>query len=170
MLQPKSQTLWPSLTQDAEYGRDPLKLHPKDKEQEWYNHRGFFEHKLTEPKIYDTGKTAYLEGKDKLRMPKPYLTEPWRTGLTTLLIGSQGAEGANVPAALFYSPQDSRRRGFHPVSRKTDHPGRDNGPLRRGHRAVPGARDAAASIWPTCPALAGLTATLVTRSSLHESH
>ena len=98
------------LTQDAEYGRDPLKLHPKDKEQEWYNHRGFFEHKLTEPKIYDTGKSQYLEPKDRLRMPKPYLTDEWRTGLTTLLLGSMGAEGANVPASLFYNPPDQRRQ------------------------------------------------------------
>jgi hypothetical protein len=110
------------LTQDAEYGREPkgadgqrLVVHKdangkEEKETEWYNHRGFFEHKLAEPKIYDTGKTAYLEDKDKLRMPKPYLTESWRTGLTTLLLGSQGAEGANVPASLFYSPQDSRRQ------------------------------------------------------------
>jgi cytochrome c2 len=98
------------LTQDAEYGRDPLKIHPKDKEQEWYNHRGFFEHKLTEPKIYDTGKSQYLEPKDRLRMPKPYLTEEWRTGLTTLLLGSLGTEGANVPAALFYNPPDQRRQ------------------------------------------------------------
>jgi len=98
------------ITQDAEYGRDPLKLHPKDKDQEWYNHRGFFEHKLAEPKIYDTGKTQYLEPKDRLRMPKPYLTEEWRTSLTTLLLGSLGAEGANVPASLFYSPPDQRRQ------------------------------------------------------------
>src|SRR5229473_2843880 len=98
------------LTQDAEYGRDPLKLHPKDKEQEWYNHRGFFEHKLTDPSIYDRGKSQYLEPKDRLRMPKPYLTEEWRTSLTTLLLGSLGAEGANVPASLFYNPQDSRRQ------------------------------------------------------------
>jgi cytochrome c2 len=98
------------LTQDAEYGRDPLKLHPKETEKEWYNHRGFFEHKLAEPKIYDTGKSQYLEGKDKLRMPKPYLTEDWRTGLTTLLLGSVGAEGANIPASLFYNPQDTRRQ------------------------------------------------------------
>ncbi|MDX6443842.1 MAG: hypothetical protein QOH71_916 [Blastocatellia bacterium] len=98
------------LTQDAEYGRDPLKIHPKDKEQEWYNHRGFFEHKLTEPKIYDTGKSQYLEPKDRLRMPKPYLTEEWRNGLTTLLLGSLGTEGANVPAALFYNPPDQRRQ------------------------------------------------------------
>src|SRR3989442_2217669 len=98
------------LTQDAEFGRDPLKLHPKDKEQEWYNHRGFFEHKLTEPGIYDRGKTQYLEPKDRLRMPKPFLTEEWRTGLTTLLLGSVRAEGANVPAGLFYNPQDGRRQ------------------------------------------------------------
>jgi cytochrome c2 len=98
------------LTQDAEYGRDPLKLHPKDKEQEWYNHRGFFEHKLSDPAIYDRGKSQYLEPKDRLRMPKPYLTEEWRTSLATLLLGSLGAEGANVPASLFYSPQDSRRQ------------------------------------------------------------
>src|SRR5207244_604349 len=98
------------LTQDAEYGRDPLQLHPNDKEKEWYNHRGFFEHKLSEPKIYDTGKSKYLEPKDRLRMPKPYLTEEWRTGLTTVLLGSVGAEGANVPASLFYNPQDARRQ------------------------------------------------------------
>ena len=98
------------LTQDAEYGRDPLKLHPKEKEQEWYNHRGFFEHKLTDPSIYDRGKSQYLEPKDRLRMPKPYLTDDWRTGLATLLLGSVGAEGANVPPALFYNPPDDRRQ------------------------------------------------------------
>ncbi len=106
------------LTQDAEYGkkvlRDPdgklIDLHPKEKEKEWYNHRGFFEHKLSEPGIYDRGKSDYLEPKDRLRMPKPYLTEEWRSSLTTLLLGSMGAEGANVPASLFYNPQDSRRQ------------------------------------------------------------
>src|SRR5207244_6343173 len=57
------------LTQDAEYGREVLKdaegktinLHPNEKEKEWYNHRGFFEHKLTDPSIYDRGKSQYLE-------------------------------------------------------------------------------------------------------------
>jgi cytochrome c2 len=110
------------LTQDAEYGREPkgadgnpLVVHKDangkvEKEQEWYNHRGFFEHKLSDPSVYDRGKSEYLEPKDRLRMPKPYLTEKWRTGLTTLLLGSLGAEGANVPASLFYNPQDSRRQ------------------------------------------------------------
>ena len=96
------------LTQDAEYGRDPLKLHPKETEKEWYNHRGFFEHKLADPSVYDKGKIK--EPKDRLRMPRPFLPEDWRTGLTTLLLGSLGAEGANVPAALFYNPQDARRQ------------------------------------------------------------
>lgn len=106
------------LTHDAEYGRAVLKdesgktlnLHPKEKEKKWYNHRGFFEHKLAEPGIYDRGKTEYLDPKDRLRMPKPYLTDEWRTSLTTLLLGSLGAEGANVPASLFYSPPDQRRQ------------------------------------------------------------
>jgi hypothetical protein len=43
-------------------------------------------------------------------MPKPYLTDEWRTSLTTLLLGSLGPEGANVPTSLFYNPQDSRRQ------------------------------------------------------------
>ncbi|PYS23028.1 MAG: hypothetical protein DMF72_11375 [Acidobacteria bacterium] len=105
------------LTQDAEFGREPkdangkaLVDHKGEKEKEWYNHRGFFEHKLSDPSVYDRGKSQYLEPKDRLRMPKPYLTEQWRTGLTTLLVGSLGSEGANVPAALFYNPQDSRRQ------------------------------------------------------------
>ncbi|PYS80322.1 MAG: hypothetical protein DMF70_11120, partial [Acidobacteria bacterium] len=89
------------LTQDAEYGREVLKdangksidLHPREKEKEWYNHRGFFEHKLSDPAIYDTGKSQLLEPKDRLRMPRPFLTKDWRDGLTTLLLGSVGPEG-----------------------------------------------------------------------------
>jgi cytochrome c551/c552 len=97
-------------TQDAEQGRDPLfkKLYPDRKEEEWYNHKGFFEHKLEDPSIYDQGKEK--DPKDRLRMPKPYLTEEWRTALTTFLLGSVGAEGANVPSSAFYSPQDQRRQ------------------------------------------------------------
>jgi cytochrome c551/c552 len=96
------------LTQDAEYGRDPLKLHPDEKEKEWYDHRGFFEHKLADPSIYDRGKVK--DPKDRLRMPNLNLPPEWRTSLTTLLLGSLGAEGANVPASLFYNPQDARRQ------------------------------------------------------------
>lgn len=96
------------LTHDAEKGHDPLKLHDEHSEQPWYNHRGFFEHKLAEPGIYDEGKEK--DPKDRLKMPKPYLTPEWRTALTTLLLGSVGTEGSNVPRSLFYEPEDQRRQ------------------------------------------------------------
>lgn len=103
------------LTKAAEEGHDPLKLHgpaePKPgqhEEKSWYNHKGFFEHKLAEPSIYDQGKEK--DPKDRLRMPKPFLTPEWRTALTTFLMGSVGIEGSNVPRSLFYDPQDQRRQ------------------------------------------------------------
>ena len=106
------------LTKKAEEGVDPLKLHSglsneqapaqKDEEKPWYNHKGFFEHKITEPSIYDQGKEK--DPKDRLRMPRPYLTPEWRTALTTFLLGSVGSEGSNVPSSLFYNPQDTRRQ------------------------------------------------------------
>lgn len=96
-------------TKRAEEGVDPLKLRPEEKtEKPWYNHRGFFEHKITEPSIYDEGKEK--DPKDRLRMPRPYLTPQWRTALTTFLLGSVGSEGANVPSSLFYNPEDQRRQ------------------------------------------------------------
>lgn len=98
------------LTHDAEYGKDPLNLRPKDKGKSWYNHKGFFEHKLAQPGIYDTGKSEYLAPNERLRMPDPHLPEAWRTSLTTLLLGSRGIEGANVPKSLFYVPADQRRQ------------------------------------------------------------
>lgn len=96
------------LTHDAENGHDPLDLHPEHKDNPWYNHRGFFEHKLEKPSIYDEGKEK--DSKDRLRMPKPYLTPEWRNALTTFLLGSVGTEGSNVPRSLFYEPEDQRRQ------------------------------------------------------------
>jgi cytochrome c2 len=98
-------------TQKAEQGIEPieaLKQNQSKKEKEWYNHKGFFEHKLADPSIYDQGKEK--DPKDRLRMPKAYLTDEWRNALTTFLLGSVGSEGANVPASLFYNPPDQRRQ------------------------------------------------------------
>ena len=110
------------LTHDAENGHDPMNLHApagseggetkaaaaQHEEKPWYNHKGFFEHKLADPSIYDRGKEK--DPKDRLRMPKPFLTPEWRTALTTLLMGSVGTEGSNVPRSLFYEPEDQRRQ------------------------------------------------------------
>ncbi len=95
-------------THHAEDGEDPLKLRPNEEHKPWYNHKGFFERKITQPSIYDEGKEK--DPKDKLRMPQPFLTEQWRVALTTFLLGSVGIEGANVPGTLFYNPQDQRRQ------------------------------------------------------------
>ena len=101
-------------TKHAEEGFEPLEgLKPtgdqKPKEEKsWYNHKGFFEHKITQPSIYDEGKEK--DQKDRLRMPEPFLTPQWRTALTTFLLGSVGSEGANVPSSLFYNPEDQRRQ------------------------------------------------------------
>ncbi|MFL6283786.1 MAG: c-type cytochrome [Pyrinomonadaceae bacterium] len=118
------------LTHMAENGEDPLAGHggaadsdssssgssntntnassaKKAKEKPWYNHKGFFEHKLAEPGIYDFEKEK--DPREHLRMPKPFLKEEWRTALTTFLLGSVGEEGANVPASLFYNPTDQQK-------------------------------------------------------------
>ncbi len=96
-------------THHAEDGEDPLNLRPDQKEHKpWYNHKGFFERKITQPSIYDEGKEK--DQKDRLRMPEPYLTPEWRVALTTFLLGSVGTEGANVPGSLFFNPQDQRRQ------------------------------------------------------------
>jgi mono/diheme cytochrome c family protein len=92
------------MTKKAEEGIDP---DTGKKGEEWYNHKGFFEHKLETPWIYDTGKEK--EPQDRLRMPEPYLTPEWKSALTTFLMGSVGSEGANVPASLFYRPDDQRK-------------------------------------------------------------
>ncbi len=96
------------LTKKAEEGIDPLNLHPDGRDKPWYNHKGFFEHKVSEPSLYDQGKEK--DPKDRLRMPRPFLTPEWRNALTTFLLGSVGSEGSNVPQSLFYNPEDQRRQ------------------------------------------------------------
>ncbi len=70
----------------------------------WYDHKGFFEHKLAEPNVYDQGKIKSEE--EKLRMPNLHLTKEEVRALTTFLMGSQ--ESA-LPASYQYRPLDYRR-------------------------------------------------------------
>ncbi|PYS94084.1 MAG: hypothetical protein DMF64_01925 [Acidobacteria bacterium] len=98
-------------TSNAQDGKDPYTGTKKDKDgnkvREWYNHKGFFEHKLADPSVYDRNKEK--DARDHLRMPKPYLTDEWQTALTTFLLGSVGTDGANVPASLFYNPTNRQK-------------------------------------------------------------
>ena len=72
--------------------------------QPWYDHKGFFEHKLVEPNVWDEGKIKPEE--EKLRMPNPHLTKEQVRALTTFLMGSQ--ESA-LPITYQYKPLDYRR-------------------------------------------------------------
>jgi cbb3-type cytochrome oxidase cytochrome c subunit len=72
--------------------------------QPWYDDKGFFEHKLAEPNIWDLGKVKPEE--EKLRMPNLHLTKEQVRALTTFLMGSQ--ESA-LPVTYQYKPLDYRR-------------------------------------------------------------
>jgi cbb3-type cytochrome oxidase cytochrome c subunit len=77
---------------------------PAKKGQEWYDHRGFFEHKLAMPNVYDQG--MIKSEMEKLRMPDPHLTKEQVRALTTFLLGSQET---SLPASYIYKPEDYRR-------------------------------------------------------------
>ena len=70
----------------------------------WYDDKGFFEHKLAEPNIWDQGKIK--PETEKLRMPNPHLTKEQIRELTTFLMGSQES---GLPASYQYRPLDYRR-------------------------------------------------------------
>jgi cytochrome c2 len=70
----------------------------------WYDHKGFFEHKLAEPDIWDKGKIK--PELEKLRMPNLHLTKEQVQSLTTFLMGS---EESALPASYQYRPLDYRR-------------------------------------------------------------
>jgi len=71
--------------------------------QPWYDHRGFFEHKLAEPNIYDQGKVKTET--EALRMPNAHLTKDQVLDLTTFLLGSQET---SLPQSYQYKPGDAR--------------------------------------------------------------
>jgi cytochrome c551/c552 len=69
----------------------------------WYDHKGFFEHKLAEPNVYDSGMEKGET--EKLRMPNLHLTKEQVLDLTTFLMGSQET---SLPASYQYKPGDAR--------------------------------------------------------------
>ena len=69
----------------------------------WYDHKGFFEHKLAEPNVYDQGMVK--SEAEALRMPNLHLTKEQVLDLTTFLMGSQET---SLPASYQYKPGDAR--------------------------------------------------------------
>jgi cytochrome c2 len=70
----------------------------------WHDLKGFVENKLTNPAIFDTGKYKPNPA-DRLRMPKPNVTEADITALTTMLLGSTDP---SLPPDYMYRPADDR--------------------------------------------------------------
>jgi cytochrome c551/c552 len=69
----------------------------------WYDHKGFFEHKLAEPNVFDKGMVK--SETEALRMPNLHLTPEQIRALTTLLLGS---EESSLPVTYQYKPGDAR--------------------------------------------------------------
>jgi cytochrome c551/c552 len=69
----------------------------------WYNHKGFFEHKLAEPNVYDKG--MIKSETEALRMPNLHLNKEQIQALTTFLMGS---EETSLPDSYIYKPEDAR--------------------------------------------------------------
>jgi cytochrome c2 len=100
------------LTDTAQRGGSEPITDPDDRarlpegpaKQPWYNQKGFFEHKLAEPNIWDKGKDK--PETEKLRMPNLHLTKEQIRALTTFLLGSQENP---LPASYQYRPLDYRR-------------------------------------------------------------
>jgi cytochrome c1 len=76
----------------------------KAEAEDWYTHKGFFEHKLENPAVYDTGKEKAKQ--DRLKMPNFNLSKPEIDAVTTFL---EGSVDASVPARYFYNPTDARQ-------------------------------------------------------------
>jgi cytochrome c551/c552 len=84
--------------------RDDLARLPDGPAKEpWYDHKGFFEHKLAEPNVYDEGMVK--SETEALRMPNLHLTKDQVLDLTTFLLGSQET---SLPTSYQYKPGDAR--------------------------------------------------------------
>ena len=70
----------------------------------WYDLKGFFEHKLANPAVFDTGKYK-PNPLDRLRMPKPNVTPTDIDAITTMLLGSTDP---SLPPDYMYKPSDER--------------------------------------------------------------
>ena len=98
-------------TSMAEEGKEPIKdqailarLPEGPAKANWYTNKGFFEHKLAMPNLYDQG--MIKSDLEKLRMPDPHLTKDQVNDIVTFLLGSQDS---SLPASYQYKPEDYRK-------------------------------------------------------------
>jgi cytochrome c551/c552 len=91
------------LGREAEDGVEVLGPNAGKETEPWYDHKGFFEHKLAQPEIFDRGKSKpHLE---QLKMPNFNLEKKEIRAISTFL---QGAVDPTMPPSFFYKPADQR--------------------------------------------------------------
>jgi cytochrome c551/c552 len=79
----------------------------KAQNEDWYSHKGFFEHKLQKPEVYDTGRDwTDRDPNERLRMPDLDMKPQEITALTTFLMG---AVDSQIPQRYWDAPEDQRR-------------------------------------------------------------
>ncbi|PYV17128.1 MAG: hypothetical protein DMG21_09270, partial [Acidobacteria bacterium] len=97
-------------------------LHVADaRDHDWYNHKGFFEHKLVRPEVYDDGYVTKTEA-EQTRMPDFFepvaantrwgasdLSEADQKQINALTTFLLGAVNSKYPQRYFYIPPDQRR-------------------------------------------------------------
>jgi mono/diheme cytochrome c family protein len=76
----------------------------KAEREGWYTHKGFFEHKLQNPAVYDEGKEKAKQ--DRLKMPNFNLSKPEIDAVATFLLGSVES---TLPERYYYEPTDARQ-------------------------------------------------------------
>jgi len=71
----------------------------------WYSHKGFFENKLRNPAVYDTGKEK-ADPLERLKMPNFNLKPEEITAVATFLLGSVDS---TLPPRYFYNPSGQKQ-------------------------------------------------------------
>lgn len=77
----------------------------KAQKEGWYNHKGFFENKLKDPAVFDTGKEK-ADPLERLKMPNFHLEPREIAAVTTFLLGSVDS---TLPARYFYNPAGQKQ-------------------------------------------------------------
>ncbi len=77
----------------------------------WYSHKGFVEHKLQDPALFDRGRDKAPQ--DRLKMPAVQLSPADLRALTTFVLGSLdtpvSGEFRTIPEALRYNPAGAQK-------------------------------------------------------------
>jgi len=81
------------------------------KRQGWYTRKGYFEHKLSQPALYDQGREKTPD--ERLRMPNISLSGAEQKAVVTFLLGSvevpENAAFRTLPASFRYTPAGPAR-------------------------------------------------------------